>query len=176
MIDLTNNAKFSLVSQTQPVHTLAMPVRFAAPIATAEPLEFAMKVANQPSERRQAFELCHDVYRRSGLTSGDRSGIRVMRHHLADTTSVFIARSQQSVVFTVTLVGDGIYGLPMESLFAGEVERMRSDGIKLAEVSCLASSIDSDNKRVRFDSLVKISPAWRRTSLAGRPSEACQSL
>ena len=34
--------------------------------ATAQQL--SMKVANRPSERRQAFQLCHEVYCRSGLT------------------------------------------------------------------------------------------------------------
>ena len=156
MIDLTNNANFSLTQHIQPIQSLAPSVRFVAPRSAIATPEFVMKVANQPSERRQAFELCHDVYYRAGLITVDPSGMRVMRHHLAEATSVLIARSHQKVVFTVTLVGDGEYGLPMESLFADEVEQMRAQGVRLAEVSCLASSIDSENKRERFDSLVKM--------------------
>ncbi|MEI2768856.1 MAG: hypothetical protein V9E86_10325 [Nitrosomonas sp.] len=44
----------------------------------------------------------------------------------------------------------------MESLFADEVEQMRAAGVRLAEVSCLASNMASENKRKRFDSLVKM--------------------
>lgn len=121
---------------------------------TAQP--FLMKVANQPSERRQAFQLCHDVYCRSGLTAGEQQGLRVMRQHLTDTTNVLIASTATEVVFTVTLVGDGEFGLPMESLFGDEVAQMRAAGVRLAEVSCLASSIDADQKRLRFETLVNM--------------------
>ncbi len=118
--------------------------------------QFSMKVANQPSDRKQAFQLCHDVYCRAGLISGEQRGLRVMRQHLADTTNVLIAQSLDEVVFTVSLVGDGEFGLPMQSLFGEEVGRMRAAGLHLAEVSCLASSIDPDQKRLRFQTLVSM--------------------
>jgi len=115
-----------------------------------------MKVVDRHTEREQAFQLAHNVYCRAGLTEGNRVGKRVMRHHLLDTTDVLIAKLNGQVNFTVTLVGDGDFGLPMESLFADEVENMRSQGIRMAEVSCLASSIDPDNKRLRFETLVSM--------------------
>lgn len=115
-----------------------------------------MKVVDRHSEREQAFQLAHEVYCRAGLTEGNRVGKRVMRHHLLDTTDVLIAKLNGQVNFTVTLVCDGDFGLPMESLFADEVEDMRSQGIRMAEVSCLASSIDPDKKRLRFDTLVSM--------------------
>ncbi len=129
-------------------------------VPTAKPKSLveslALKVANQPSERKQAFQLCHDVYCKSGLTGANPSGFRVMRHHLADTTNVLIATFEDEVVFTVTLVGDGEYGLPMDSLFKDEVDAMRAQGIRTAEISCLASRMDSVDKRVRFDMLVSM--------------------
>lgn len=115
-----------------------------------------MKVVDRHAERSQAFQLAHEVYCRAGLTEENRVGKRVMRHHLLDTTDVFIAKLNGKVNFTVTLVGDGDFGMPMESLFADEVENMRSQGIRMAEVSCLASSIDPDKKRLRFDTLVSM--------------------
>ena len=118
--------------------------------------KLVMKVVDRHSERAQAFQLAHEVYCRAGLTDDNRVGKRVMRHHLLDTTDVLIAKLNGQVNFTVTLVGDGDFGLPMESLFADEVENMRSQGIRMAEVSCLASSIDPDNKRLRFETLVSM--------------------
>lgn len=113
-----------------------------------------LKVTDRHSERDQAFQLAHKVYRRAGLTDENRVGKRVMRHHLLDTTDVLIAKLNGEVSFTVSLVGDGDLGLPMESLFPQEVDNMRLQGIRMAEVSCLASSIDPEKKRLRFDTLV----------------------
>jgi hypothetical protein len=39
---------------------------------------------------------------------------------------------------TVTLIGDGRLGLPMERVFADEIDQKRDAGLSLAEVSCLA--------------------------------------
>ncbi len=156
MLELKAPGNFLINTRLQVVQQALLPAPRESYDVAAFEEQLVMKVANQPYERQQAFALCHDVYCRSGLTPADRSGIRVMRHHLADATSVLIASVRQDVVFTVTLVGDGDYGLPMESLFGDEVEEMRRAGIRLAEVSCLASSIDSSNKRVRFESLVKM--------------------
>jgi hypothetical protein len=118
--------------------------------------QLVMKVVDRYSERDQAFQLVHKVYCRAGLTEANHVGRRVMRQHLLDTTDVLIAKLNNQVHFTVSLVGDGDFGLPMESLFADEVEAMRSQGIRMAEVSCLASTIDPENKRLRFDTLVKM--------------------
>ena len=110
-------------------------IQTADTIHTPVSNKFVMKVANQPAERKAAFKLCNEVYCKSGLTDLESSGLRVMRQHLVDTTRVLIASTPRNeVVFTVTLVGDGEYGLPMESLFGNEVEEMRASGTRLAEV------------------------------------------
>jgi len=78
-----------------------------------------------------------------------------MKQHLADETEIIIAKQAREVVFTVTLVRDGQYGLPLESLFADEVARMRSQGMRLAEVSCLAHSNEVLDGRERFNTFVR---------------------
>jgi len=117
--------------------------------------ELVLKVTDSRSEREEALRLVHRVYGRSGLTDLKSNSIRVMRQHLADETEIIVAKQAGEVVFTVTLVRDGLYGLPLESLFEDEVERMRSQGIRLAEVSCLAHSNEEIDSRERFNTFVR---------------------
>lgn len=118
--------------------------------------DLVLKVADTRHEREQAFRLVHDVYRRAGLISESASGMRVMRHHLADGTDVLVAKHDRRVAFTLTLVRDAEFGMPLESLFADEVDSMREQGLQLAEVSCLASRGDGSDKKQRFELLVRM--------------------
>ena len=120
------------------------------------PLGLDLKVTECQAEREQAFRLVQELYCRTGLSAGDPQGLRVMKHHLLDTTAVVVAKQQQRVSFTATLVGDGESGLPMEALFKAEIDAMRSGGLRLAEVSCLASRTGTDDKRRCFQMLVQV--------------------
>ncbi|WP_164103311.1 N-acyl amino acid synthase FeeM domain-containing protein [Candidatus Laterigemmans baculatus] len=115
-----------------------------------------MKVSETREERSAAFQLVHRVYRRAGLTADNQMQMRVIPHHLLDTTEVLIAQQAEQVTFTITLVRDGLEGLPSESLFAEQVAAMRSDGLSLAEVSCVASNCGDENKKERFETLVRM--------------------
>jgi hypothetical protein len=115
-----------------------------------------LKVSDSRSEREQAFKLVHRVYSRSGLTDENGTGMRVLRQHLASTTDVIVAKQNGKTVYTVSLVGDGEYGLPLESLFEHEVNEMRNAGLRLAEISCLATDLDAGDKRGRFETFVKV--------------------
>ncbi len=114
-----------------------------------------MKVSETRAERAAAFRLVHREYRRSGLTSDNAMRMRVMKHHLLETTEVLVAKRNNDVEFTVSLVRDGRYGLPAESLFMDEIAAMRSAGVSLAEVSCVASCCEGDEKK-RFELFVKM--------------------
>lgn len=115
-----------------------------------------MKVAETMSEREAAFRLVHQVYQKSGLTSENQMGMRIIRHHLLDTTDVMVACRQREVEFSVTLVRDGSLGLPCEALFADEVRSLRESGLRLAEVSCVASAYGDADRKEGFDTYVKM--------------------
>src|SRR5690606_5517021 len=117
---------------------------------------WAMKVSEHKSEREAAFRLLHQVYYRAGLTGNDGRDMRVLKHHLSDHTDVMVAKRNGEVAFTMSLVRDAEYGLPLESLFAAEVEAMRAAGIRLAEVSSLASDNSLESKSEQFGLLVKM--------------------
>jgi hypothetical protein len=128
--------------------------RGSAPQSSAK--SWVLKVTETSRERAAAFHLVYQVYHRAGLMPADPQEMRVMKHHLSDQTDVLIAKRGGKVVLTSTLVRDAEYGLPLESLFASEVAAMRADGLRVAEISCLASDISLQDKSERFDLLVKI--------------------
>ena len=126
----------------------------ASELPTAEMLTY--KVAETKLERERAFRLVYDVYRNAGLMSASPSKMRVTKHHLLETTDVLVARHQTDVLFTISSIRDGAFGLPLESIFGNEVEDMRNEGLNLAEVSCVASHVPTSSKKLRFEILVKM--------------------
>jgi hypothetical protein len=98
------------------------------------------KVANNHHERASAFQLVHNAYIDAGLMRTNALQMRVMPHHLLATTAVFVALDNDRVIATITLVGDGRLGLPMESVYAQEVSDLRRPSCWVGEVSALASA------------------------------------
>ncbi|MHC4176813.1 MAG: N-acyl amino acid synthase FeeM domain-containing protein [Planctomycetota bacterium] len=96
------------------------------------------KIAGTREERAAAFRLVYKSYLQARLGKPNRHEMRVTPYHLLPTTEVFIALQQGEVISTVSLVSDGELGLPMESVYAGEVARRREQGLRVGEVSCLA--------------------------------------
>lgn len=97
-----------------------------------------VKVADDRREREAAFRLVYSAYLRAGLIEPNPWQMRVTPYHLAPETTVFVASQDGQVLCTVTLVPDGEMGVPMESIFPGEIEALRSRGVTFGEVSCLA--------------------------------------
>ncbi len=96
------------------------------------------KIASTREQRAAAFRLVYEAYLRAGLGEPNVHGMRVTPYHLLPTTEVFVAICREQAAFTVTLVGDGELGLPMEAVYPGEVESRREQGLRVGEVSCLA--------------------------------------
>ncbi len=115
-----------------------------------------MKVSEDMTEREAAFRLGHNLYSRSGLSAPHSMGMRVMKHHLADSTDILVAKRAGEVVFTATLVQDAEYGLPLESLFSSELDAMRNQRMRLAEVSCLASDLGAESRSFQFEMMVQM--------------------
>jgi hypothetical protein len=96
------------------------------------------RVARGKSDRTAAFRLVYENYLAKRLIQPNPYRLRVTPYHLLPTTQVFIASRAGEVICTVTLIGDGQYGLPMESIYGDEVHSARRDGLYVGEVSCLA--------------------------------------
>lgn len=113
------------------------PVEFESdePRGNTDPI---YRIAGTPADRMAAFQLVHRKYSQADLIESNPYGVRVTPYHLLPTTNVFVAIEQKRTVCTVTLIGDGPLGLPMESTYEDVVADRRTRGLYVGEVSCLA--------------------------------------
>ena len=97
------------------------------------------RIASTREEREAAFHLVYNSYLQAGLGEMNDYEMRVTPYHLSDCSEIFIATRRGKVIFTMTLIMDGEeLGVPMESVYGDEVDRLRRRGLRLGEVSCLA--------------------------------------
>jgi hypothetical protein len=107
----------------------------AGPETTAD---IAYQIAATRTQREAAFRLVYHSYLEAGLGVPNAYQMRVTPYHLLPTTETFVATLRNDAIFTVSLVIDGELGLPMETVYPGEVENRRQQGLRVGEVSCLA--------------------------------------
>ena len=96
------------------------------------------QVACSREEYHAAFRLIYDEYLRQGLTSRNPMRLRILPHQLLPTSWVITATLSQRTVATLSLLEDGRLGLPMDDLYASEMDRLRDQGKRVAELTCLA--------------------------------------
>lgn len=97
-----------------------------------------IKLASSRAEREGAFRLVYNRYLGAGLCGPNPHAMRVTPYHLLPTTTVFVALYQGEVIFTMSVIGDGERGVPMEGTFPDEIGALRAKGVRFGEVSCLA--------------------------------------
>ncbi|TWT81180.1 hypothetical protein CA13_26280 [Planctomycetes bacterium CA13] len=108
--------------------------------------EMSFGLARSRDDLSQAFRLVFESYYRAGLSPEHPSRIRLTPHHLLPTTEVLLGRRGERVTSTLTMYGDGYLGLPMQSMYPVEVGQLRDDGLKLAEIGCLADRRESQSR------------------------------
>ncbi len=106
-----------------------------------------LQVASTREDREAAFQLVYQSYRSAGLCPPNATELRFTPYQILPTTDILIAQFRAEAICTLSLVRDGELGLPMEDLYAEQVEERRAAGLHLAEVSCLA---DRRNDPARF--------------------------
>lgn len=92
-----------------------------------------------PQDLLAAFRLIHERYAGDGLMRPNRLGVRILPHQLLDTTSVLLAQRSGEIVGTLSVIGDGELGLPIETMYALELAGLRRGGRRVAELSSLAT-------------------------------------
>jgi hypothetical protein len=100
-----------------------------------------VKVASTAAEWEAAFRLVREKYLESGYEAPSTKLLRFTPYHALPDTAVIVAKAGDEVVATFTLVPDTIpLGLPLEGLYEEEVEALRRQGRRLAEVTSLAAA------------------------------------
>lgn len=112
-------------------------------------------VARETAVLDGAFRLVHGQYVWRGFMGAPHpSGRRVNLRHALPSTRVFVARDGQRVVGTATVFQDSALGLPMDDVFADQLEAMRAAGRRVAEVSALA--MDGDRRAYGLPVLMRL--------------------
>ena len=116
---------------------------------TAKPSvhDLTFGLARSREELSQSFRLVFQSYLKAGLAVEKPSNLRLTPHHLMPTSEVFLAKLGDTVTSTISMFGDGYLGLPMQSMYPQQIRELREDGLRLAEIGCLADRRDTP---VRF--------------------------
>ena len=96
------------------------------------------RIATTRAEREATFAMIYDAYLAGGLCEPNPWRVRVTPYHLLPTTDIFMAVHQGEVMLTYTVVMDGELGVPMQSVYGREVDKLRRSGIRFGEATCLA--------------------------------------
>ena len=106
------------------------------------------QVARSRDQYQAAFRLIYDEYLKLGLTQPNSLGLRILPHQLLKSSWVItatIAQEPQEVVATLSLLEDGKLGLPMDDLYAAEIDRLRDKSKRIGELTCLAHRPHADD-------------------------------
>lgn len=99
-------------------------------------------LAETPADVRGAVRLLHEVYSRCGIIRPNTAGLHVTKYNALPTTMIFVAKEGSRVVGTLSMVLDTPLGLPMDSTHRPELDALRGQGLRLAEVVGTACSED----------------------------------
>ena len=93
-------------------------------------------IAATEQELEACFSLLHDAYVGSGFMRPDPSGLRVTPYHALPTTTTLYASFDGEVIGTLSIIREGVFGLPLQSVF--DLTAVRAQGGRIAEISALA--------------------------------------
>jgi hypothetical protein len=117
-----------------------------------------VKIASKFDEFKGAFGLLATNYQACGYESQGAGLYRFAPYHVLPTTVTVVAKHENQVVATLSVVLDTeLCGLPMESVYGAEIDGLRRDGRHVAEATCLADRELGIHEFVRvFKTLIKV--------------------
>ncbi len=95
-----------------------------------------LKVAETRDELEACFKILHDAYVAAGFMKPHPSGLRATIYHALPTTTTLCAKWEGRVVGTISMIRDGVFGFPMQSVF--DLAGVRAKTGQIAEISALA--------------------------------------
>lgn len=95
-----------------------------------------LKIADTQDELEACFRILHDAYVAAGFMQPDPSGLRVTIYHALPTTTTLCAKWDGQVIGTISMIREGVFGFPLQSVF--NLGQVRSKTGKIAEISALA--------------------------------------
>lgn len=101
----------------------------------------AIKISETLDEYRQSFNIVYKEYDNVGYIKNPHEfKLHYGVHSLLPTTCVFVFKQYLDVISTLTQVEDSeLFGLPMDALYKDEIDKLRAQGRKVAEICSLAT-------------------------------------
>lgn len=96
-----------------------------------------VRVATTEDEYEQSFRLVQEAYKERGWESVLSGDMRILPQHLLPETTVLVALEEDKVIGTMSLVEDSSVGIPSDATYHDEIQRLRSEGCRIVEYSCL---------------------------------------
>ena len=101
--------------------------------------DIRVKIASTRAEWEEALQLVADSYQARGYEVAGAGDYRFTSYHALPDTVTIVAKEQERVVATFSLVPDNtLLGLPMESIYKHEIQQLRQAGRHLFETGSLA--------------------------------------
>ena len=97
-----------------------------------------VRPAASRKELEQAYRLVYHCYLQRGYVHRDPFEIRLSIFNAFPGAITFVGTMAEEVISTVSLVPDTPVGLPMDEIFHHELQTLRANGRRLAEVTMLA--------------------------------------
>lgn len=109
---------------------------------------FSYYIASKLWEREAAFRLLYRAYVAADLSTPNRFSMRVTKYHLLPDSPLFVARLNDNIESTVTMVLDSKEGLPIDAVYPEQMEILRRFNVKCAEMCCLADRRNNLSKGI----------------------------
>lgn len=110
----------------------------ATPARTQRKSDLTVGVATELNEIVEAWRLVYDLYRRIEIIDENPVGLHTNLHAVAPDTSVIVGQLDGEAVSTLTIMQDGPYGLPLDSVYNRQLNLLRRLGRPILEVGLLA--------------------------------------
>lgn len=98
--------------------------------------QLEIKIAETFNEYESALHLLYSNYIEMGYEKPNSTLLRVLPHHMLPTTTTLIAKLNNEVVGSMSIIKDSSLGLPMES--SVDLKEIKTQKQKIAEISSLA--------------------------------------
>lgn len=99
------------------------------------PSNIVIKIAETENEIQQAFSIVHDSYVDLGYMDPDSSGLRINKFHLMPHSIIIVAKLDEEVIGTISILPDSALGLPVDQTW--DISHLKTNGELVAEISSL---------------------------------------
>ncbi|PIQ84725.1 MAG: hypothetical protein COV75_00745 [Candidatus Omnitrophica bacterium CG11_big_fil_rev_8_21_14_0_20_63_9] len=111
------------------------------------PVEF--RIVRTVAELKTANHLVYQEYLKRNYCKANAVGLKLSLYQALPTTATFIATHRRDgIIGTISMVEDSPLGLPMDEAYKNEVDMLRRQNLRVAEVTMLALNSQLFGERV----------------------------